>query len=71
LTIFADYHRLSEWEEAIGVLHEVQRSDGFLIAKIGPARLALPEEMAENLNCERGRKIGILRTDKDFRFRVL
>jgi hypothetical protein len=71
LAIFSDYRRLGKWEEAVGVLHGLQKSEGVLLAKIGQICIALPEDMAERLSGVQGCKIGLLRTDFDYRFRII
>jgi len=62
--------RLSPFEEAIGVLHKLHKDDGCCIADIGPVRVTLPEDMASKLEGLTGQKIGVLRTDSDYRFRI-
>lgn len=62
--------RLAPFEEAIGVLHKLREIDGYSIANIGPVYVSLPEEVASKLKEMQGRKIGVLRTDCDYRFRV-
>lgn len=62
--------RLSPFEEAIGVLHKLQEIDGYCVANIGPVCVSLPEDMASKLKGLEGQKIGILRTDIDYRFRI-
>jgi O-succinylbenzoate synthase len=62
--------RLSPFEEAIGVLHSLQELDGYCLANIGPVCVSLPEDMASKLKGMQGQKIGVLRTDCDYRFRV-
>jgi hypothetical protein len=56
--------------EATGQLHELQEDDGYLIARIGPAKVALPSEVGEKLKGCIGKRISILRTDTDFRLLV-
>jgi len=63
--------RLQPWEEARGLLHELQDMEGCLVAKIGPVTVALPDELRERLQGLMDREIGILRTDVDYRFRCL
>jgi hypothetical protein len=62
--------RLAPFEEAIGVLHKLQEFDGYSLANIGPVCVSLPEDIASKLKGLQGRKIGVLRTDRDYRFRV-
>lgn len=62
--------RLAPFEEAIGVLHKLQELEGYSLANIGPVCVSLPEDLASKLKGLQGRKIGVLRTDCDYRFRV-
>jgi hypothetical protein len=62
--------RLAPFEGAIGVLHKHQEMDGYCLANIGPVCVSLPGDMASKLEGLQGRKIGVLRTDSDYRFRV-
>jgi hypothetical protein len=62
---------LSPFEEAIGVLHELHELDGSYIADIGPIHVWLPEEIATKLKGLQGQRIGVLRTDRDYRFRIV
>lgn len=63
--------RLESWMEIVGHVHELQEDDGYIVAKIGPAIVALPSELMEKLKDCVGQRIGILRTDVDYRFRVM
>lgn len=60
---------LAPFEEAVGVLHRLREIDGYCLANIGPVCVSLPEDMASKLKGMKGRKIGVLRTDIDYRFR--
>ena len=62
--------RLAPFEEAIGVLHKLQELEGYSLANIGPVCVSLPEDIASKLKGLQGQKIGVLRTDCDYRFRV-
>lgn len=65
-------YRLSHWEEVIGtVLDLKQNQEGFFEALIGKVLVALPEEIGEKLKGLNGKKIGILRTDADYRMRII
>ncbi len=65
-------YRLSAWEEAIGTLYSVEEpQDGCLTALVGKVNLIIPEEMAASLQELQGQRIGILRTDTDYRVRVI
>jgi hypothetical protein len=63
--------RLESWMDAIGPLHGLQEQDGCLVAKIGPVLVALPYELNEELKDLIGQKIAILRTESDYRLRVI
>ncbi len=63
--------RLEPWMEAVGLFYEMQEENGCLVAKIGPAIIALPYELEKKLKDCMGQRIGILRTDTDYRFRIL
>lgn len=65
-------HRLVAWEEILGQLLRIEQpQDGYFVAQIGKLFVMLPEEMIVRLQGLQGRKIGILRTDADYRFRVI
>ena len=64
-------HRLRPWEEARGPLDEMQDVPGCLLARIGPVTVALPDELRDRLQGLTGRVIAILRTDNDYRLRVV
>jgi hypothetical protein len=55
--------RLDFYEEAVGVLNELTKDQGFLIARISKVILILPPEMQGKLRPLIGKRIGILRTD--------
>lgn len=63
--------RLRPYEEALGQLKNVQLLEGYALAEIGPVTLALPIEMGERLNSFIGQRIGVLRTEVDYRFRMM
>jgi hypothetical protein len=67
-------YRLSIFEEAIGILHELIERDGTLRIRIGKIQLILPAEMEQSLRPLINQKIAILRTDipnRAYLFRVL
>jgi hypothetical protein len=53
------------------VLHELHEVDGSFIADIGPVSVWLPNEIASKLNGLKGQRIGVLRTDCAYRFRIV
>ena len=62
---------LREWEEARGPLYEIKELDDVLVARIGPVEVVLPMELKERLETQLGGRVGILRTEKDYRVRCL
>lgn len=68
----SDCYRLSHWEEVIGPILDIkQNPEGFFEALIGRVHVALPEEIGSKLQGLQGQRIGILRTDVDYRMRVI
>lgn len=67
----AQIYRLQTYEEAVGVLKDILLLDGYALAEIGPVIVALPVEMGERLNAFIGQRIGVMRTDHDYRFRAI
>ena len=63
--------RLQPYEEALGQLKNVQRLEEYALAEIGPVTVALPIEIGERLNSFIGQRIGVLRTEADYRYRVM
>jgi hypothetical protein len=70
VTVFKAY-RLSPWEEGALRLSNLAEDDGYLIANGGKFKLRLPLEMKANLAKCLGLKISILRTDTEYRIRIL
>jgi hypothetical protein len=58
------------YDEILGVVKELQEQDGYTLAKIGHVAVILPAEMKSRLASFMGRRVGILRTETDFRLRV-
>jgi len=52
--------RLEPWMEAVGHFHEMRENDGYIVAKIGPAIVALPLELKEKLKDCIGRRVGVM-----------
>ena len=67
----AQVYRLQPYEEALGQLKNVQLLEGYALAEIGPVTVALPIEIGERLNSFIGQRIGVLRTEVDYRYRVM
>lgn len=64
-------YRMLELDEVRGLLIHVEETDAGLLALIGRVPVLLPPEMIGQLHGCIGRKIGILRTDRDFRVKFL
>jgi hypothetical protein len=62
---------LKSFEEAVGDLADVTEIDGRQTATIGGIRVAVPEDIAARLLPNIGKRTGLLRTDSDFRFKIL
>jgi len=57
--------------ESLGTLHGVTRTeDDLCVATIGPVTVFVPDELARRLEPHIGERIGILRTDHDYRLRI-
>jgi len=63
--------RLQPYEEALGQLKNVQLLEGYALAEIGPVTVDIPIEMGEKLNSFIGQRIGVLRTEVDYRYSVM
>jgi hypothetical protein len=63
-------YRLGFYEEAIGVLHDVWEEDGYVLASIGPVVVVLPYELGAKIRPHIGSRIGILRTEYDYRVKT-
>lgn len=63
-------HRLEFWEEAIGDLYGVKQEEGHVLASIGPVVIILPFELGAKIRPHIGSRIGILRTENDYRVKV-
>lgn len=64
-------HYMRSWGEVIGPVNKVEEFEGDCHALIGEISVCLPLELAEKLLELKGKHIGILRTDEDFRIRIL
>jgi hypothetical protein len=63
--------RILPWEEIRGQLHAIIEQEGGLVAIIGLTPVVLPKALWRRLQDFEGKKIGIVRTDLDFRLRNL
>jgi hypothetical protein len=68
---FAQVYRLQPWEEALGLLKNVQLLEGYALAEIGPVTVALPIDLGERLSYLIGQRIGVIRTENDYRMRII
>jgi hypothetical protein len=64
------YH-IRPWDEVLGPALGVEEHDGHCLALIGKIPVILPQEMTAKLAEAKGQRIGVLRTDCDYRFRVI
>jgi hypothetical protein len=64
-------YRMRPWDEVLGQALGVEEHDDYCLALIGKIPVILPQEMAAKLEKTRGHRIGVLRTDFDYRLRVL
>jgi hypothetical protein len=64
------YH-MRPWDEVLGLALEVEELEGHCLALIGKIPVLLPLEMSTRLEEAKGQRVGILRTDNDFRIRVI
>jgi hypothetical protein len=62
---------LTPWEETAGPLFEIHDTGDFLQGRIGSRLINFPSEMGSKLQEYLGQRISILRTDKDYRIRIL
>lgn len=64
------YH-MRPWDEVLGPVYKVEEENGHCLALIGKIPVLLPQELAARLTEAKGQRVGILRTDSDYRFRVI
>jgi len=64
------YH-MRPWDEVLGPVHKVEKKDGHCLALIGKIPVLLPQELAARLKEAKGQRVGVLRTDNDYRLRVI
>lgn len=63
---------LKPWEEAVGTLSELTEVDGYMTATIGGICVGVPEDIASSLlQPNVGKRVGLLRTDIDYRFKII
>ena len=72
--MYPEVRCLDYWEEAIGLLNELEEKEGFLFAKIGKISLVLPIEMEKKMRPYIGKRASVLHTDipnKSYLFRLV
>lgn len=62
---------MQPWDEVLGPAISIEECEGHCLAFIGKMPVLLPQEMSTRLSEVKGQRIGILRTDNDFRLRVI
>lgn len=70
MTVF-EVRRLELWEEARGPLSDLRDIDGQLIVTIAGLVISLPSDFKARLKGHIGHSIAVLRTDSDYRMRIL
>ncbi len=68
MTVFPIF--LQCWEEAVGILSGLEEINGQKIATISDICVYIPDDIAIKLQPHVGKRIGLLRTDGDFRFKI-
>jgi hypothetical protein len=61
---------LKSFEDAVGTLSDLSEVDGHKIAIIGGLTVSIPEDIATKLLPNIGKRVGLLRTDSDFRIKI-
>lgn len=59
------------WDEVLGTVHSIEEAEGCCLALISKIPVLLPQELAVRLREFQNQRIGILRTDTDYRLRVI
>lgn len=62
---------LPMWSEARGTLHDIRKESGICVAMIHTNEIDLPADLYPQLKKVVGKTVAVLRTDRDFRTRVL
>lgn len=62
---------MQPWDEVLGPAISIEEFEGHCLALIGKIPVLLPQEMSGRLSEVKGQRIGILRTDNDYRLRVI
>jgi hypothetical protein len=64
------YH-MRPWDEVLGPALGVEEHDSHCLALIGKIPVVLPLDMAAMLTEAKNQRVGVLRTDNDYRMRIL
>jgi len=62
---------MQPWDEVLGPAISVEECEGHCLALVGKISVLLPLEMSRQLKDAKGQRVGILRTDDDYRLRVI
>jgi hypothetical protein len=62
---------MQPWDEVIGPAISVEECEGHCLSLVGKISVLLPLEMSRRLKDAKGQRVGILRTDDDYRLRVI
>jgi len=63
--------RLHLWQEWADKILQLVENDGILVACGSKSAVVLPLEMKDDLKVLLGQRVSILRTDSDYRFRII
>ena len=64
------FYFLKSFEDVVGNLSELSEIDGNNTATIGGVCVSVPEEIAAKLLPNVGKRVGLLKTDTDFRIKI-
>lgn len=64
-------YRLSSWQLTIGIIDTAKDEDSNCVAKIGPLTVILPQVLTPLLLEAKGKRVGILASDKGYRLRIV
>ena len=62
--------QLAPWREAVGVLEEILREDNRIVIKLSYL-LELSPHLYSSLESMIGKRIGVLRTERSYRLRII
>ena len=64
-------YQMRPWDELLGQAIEVKKYDDHCLARIGKISVILPLGLATRLEEAICQQVGVLRTDNDYRFRLI